>query len=88
VVSTFPTVFQGGLQPVARTTAYDRPRETIDPDDFTGGFGVWSGTSFSAPVLAARLAKQVQAHLDEGDDQQTAVARAWTAVGELHIIAP
>ena len=51
VVSTMPP-FQGGLQPVARTVAFERPREAIDPDDFRGGFAVWSGTSFSAPLLA------------------------------------
>ena len=28
-------------------------REALDPDDYSGGFAVWSGTSFSAPLLAA-----------------------------------
>ena len=56
VLSTVPT-FQGGLQPIARAFAFGRPRETIDPDDFRGGFGVWSGTSFAAPLMAGRLAQ-------------------------------
>ena len=29
----------------------------IDPDDFSGGFALWSGTSFAAPYVAARLAQ-------------------------------
>ena len=30
-------------------------RSTIDPDDFSGGFATWSGTSFAAPVLAGQF---------------------------------
>ena len=32
------------------------PRASIDPDDFTGGFAVWSGTSFAAPYVAGAIA--------------------------------
>jgi hypothetical protein len=39
-------------------------RCTVDPDDYTGGFGVWSGTSFSAPVFAAELAAAL---IEQGD---------------------
>jgi hypothetical protein len=55
-------------------------RETIDPDDFTGGFGTWSGTSFAGPVLAAKIAQK----LWDGDltstDGAQALARGWAAV--------
>ena len=51
VMSTLPPTFQGGLEPAARSEAYQRVRESIDPDDFTGSFAVWSGTSFAAPLL-------------------------------------
>ena len=55
VMSTLPP-FQGGLLPVARLLLDGRTRESIDPDDYTGHFAVWSGTSFAAPLFAGRLA--------------------------------
>jgi subtilisin family serine protease len=30
-------------------------REALDPDDYSGGFAIWSGTSFSAPLVAAHV---------------------------------
>ena len=32
-------------------------REALDPDDYSVRFGVWSGTSFSAPLLAAHIVR-------------------------------
>jgi hypothetical protein len=88
LVSTFPTSFQGGRQSLAKSTAYGRDRDTIDPDDFTGGFGVWSGTSFAAPVMAGRLARRLAKDLAQGDDVATAVKRGWSAVEALTPIRP
>ncbi|MDP3893236.1 S8 family serine peptidase, partial [Nocardioides sp.] len=87
VMSTMPA-FQGGLQPIAASSAFGRPRSSIDPDDFRGGFGVWSGTSFSAPILAGRLAAGLTAGLVDGDAPATAVARAWTVVEKYTQITP
>jgi subtilisin family serine protease len=82
VVSTMPPL-QGGYEPIARTTAFGRERESIDPDDFTGGFAVWSGTSFSAPLLAGRIALQLLPSMPAEGQEDTpaeAVARGWKAV--------
>jgi hypothetical protein len=51
-MSTLPP-FQGGLLPMARTEAYQRVRESEDPDDYRGRFAVWSGDSAARPVRAA-----------------------------------
>jgi hypothetical protein len=69
VVSTYPDDVNGSLTPQVRV--HPRPgggspgdkraddREGLDPDDFRGGFATWSGTSFAAPLIAARLAAQL-----------------------------
>jgi subtilisin family serine protease len=89
VLSTTPA-FQGGLEPMARTEAYQRVRESIDPDDFTGGFALWSGTSFAAPVFAGRVAAafaEIPVAQDL-DDRVAATARGWAALEGLTDIAP
>jgi hypothetical protein len=77
--------YDAGGQPVAAVTAYDRLRTCLDPDDFRGGFGVWSGTSFSAPLLAGKLAAALLPDLPPGADPDldTKVNRAWAAVEAL-----
>jgi hypothetical protein len=79
LVSTFPTTFDGGGQPsVAYTTPQGR-RSTMDPDRFAGGFGTWSGTSFSAPVLAGQLARRLMG-LDVESGTADRLTRMWTAL--------
>ena len=59
VISTFPTDVKGSLMSVEETLDGAQTRESLNPDDFRGGFAAWSGTSFSAPALAARFLKTV-----------------------------
>jgi hypothetical protein len=55
VVSSFPTI-NAAAAPEFRLTGGGRPRLSADPDDFSGGFARWSGTSFSAAIHAAKIA--------------------------------
>jgi subtilisin family serine protease len=91
VISTIPPVFKGGLEPAARWTSHDRVRESLDPDDFSAGFAIWSGTSFSAPIAAGELACALMGKLEldgEAEDAATATEIAKAAVGECFSTAP
>jgi hypothetical protein len=58
VISTMPPTFNAGLNATSSTVdPTGRRRETPDLDDFSGGFGVGSGTSYAAPVFAATVAQ-------------------------------
>ncbi len=88
LMSTHPP-FQGGLEPKARSEAYTRRREAIDPDDYTGAFALWSGTSFAAPLFAGQVAAHLVGGIDPGDDgRTTAVARTWKALSALTNLGP
>lgn len=83
LMSTMPP-FQGGLQPIARTRFYGRVRSTIDPDDFRGGFAIWSGTSFAAPLMAGVFANFLMPDLERKGGRPAspdkAVQRAWDVI--------
>jgi serine protease len=90
VLSTVPK-FQGGLQPGARTTAYRLIRESIDLDDFTSGFALWSGTSFAAPMLAGKVAAALVDTMPApgtAEERAAAVARGWSAVEQVSPVRP
>lgn len=68
VVSTYPVDIDASRAPeiripVNRKPASDWPpgREALDPDDFSAGFAIWSGTSFAAPYAAALVARSLMA---------------------------
>ena len=65
VLSASPP-FNGGVQAGSRADRLGMRRETIDPDDFSGGFALWSGTSFAAPYVAGRLAQSLVDELASG----------------------
>jgi subtilisin family serine protease len=83
LVSTFPQTFNGAEQSQFGVTVDGTVRATIDPDDFSSGFGTWSGTSFSAPYLAGELAQSLIdgcANALSDTDPASGVRRGWTAV--------
>ena len=81
LVSTLPLT-DGMGQPSSSVTGLTGVRCTVDPDDYTGGFGVWSGTSFATPVFAAEVATALVAegHLKD----VTTPAMCQRAVNALH----
>jgi subtilisin family serine protease len=86
LVSTYPCEAKGSRMPDrrAKSTILDRHRESHDPDDFSCGFAVWSGTSFAAPLAAAFLANAMaESGLTEVEDATQASARAHEALKRL-----
>ena len=97
VVSTMPTTFDGAVVP---WESGDGLRQAVDADNFASGFGMWSGTSFAAPVLAGELALALLRHRTVGRRETgvapspaitSRVADAWaavTGVGDLYNEVP
>jgi subtilisin family serine protease len=57
LVSTYPQVNGSRSAPVSLPGG----RSAFDPDDFSSGFAIWAGTSFSTPVIAAQIVKELAA---------------------------
>jgi hypothetical protein len=87
LVSTMPIELNGALRPGAELRLSNgETRSTIDPDDYSGGFGTWSGTSFAAPVLAGQVAEFLRPCPSFGVlTAAAAVDRGWEA---LHALVP
>jgi Subtilase family len=102
VVSTLPTDVNGSRSPELRLPAHPSGplpsgherashREALDPDDYSRGFAVWSGTSFSAPLLAAHIVRSLLAGpadpasglVLEPCDAQTTTVRALAALTSM-----
>jgi hypothetical protein len=97
VVSTYPTDIDASRTPELRIPVNRKPpgilppgREALDPDDFAGGWAVWSGTSFAAPYLAALITRALMREAAAGNSprldvpgQQAAADRVTAALREL-----
>jgi subtilisin family serine protease len=100
VVSTYPTDINASRGPEVRMRA-DRAeelppgarlpadREALDPDDYRGGFALWSGTSFAAPLVAAHVTSALLAPADNPEvglmvpGAEAAAGRVLAALTEL-----
>jgi hypothetical protein len=80
-IDTLPEPEQQAV--LAGTSPRPQDRATIDLDDYTGGFGVWSGTSFAAPVLAGQLAHALADLGSEAADLDAMLKRGWAALALL-----
>jgi hypothetical protein len=69
VISTYPVDVNGSIQPEIRVP--HQHRESLDFDDFRGGFAAWSGTSFAAPAMTANVVKTMLEPLQGPPSKET-----------------
>ena len=74
LVSTVPPIDGAGQSSVSvRAATTPGPRTTMDPDNYSSGFALWSGTSFATPVFAAELAAELVRAGDLSDVSEDAM---------------
>ncbi|WP_336204240.1 hypothetical protein [Nonomuraea sp. LPB2021202275-12-8] len=90
VVSTLPRDLNGsfGADIVVPAGAVEKSpeRSSLDADNFHSGWGVWHGTSFATPVVAAEIARRLMETGTLTHDRpspQEAVKRARTVVESM-----
>jgi subtilisin family serine protease len=86
LVSTLPP-FDASHAPLVELIHAGVIRATVDPDDFRSGFGLWSGTSFAAPILVGEIAQYlntVETLPVDDVDPASVRARSWAAL--LHLV--
>jgi subtilisin family serine protease len=85
LLSTLPP-FDGSHAPGVELKVNQVIRATVDPDDFRSGFGLWSGTSFAAPILVGEIAQFLNTKETlppDAVDPAQAVRRSWAALRKL-----
>lgn len=80
-INTLPKAEQAAV--LAGKQARPQDRATIDLDDYSSGFGVWSGTSFAAPVLAGQLAQALVAQGTDAVDLNSLLKRGGAALAAV-----
>jgi hypothetical protein len=83
LVSTYPN-FQGATQPEMGQEG--GRRQTLDTDDYGGGFAVWSGTSFAGPLLAAEVAELLFGYSEQHPELSLDTMDAGTAIHRISTV--
>ena len=86
VLSAFP-LLSGATQPGTRLDTADRYRQSLDPDDHSGGYAIWSGTSFAAPFVSGMIARELApALMNPGAVKKSLAAASADAIDKVEAV--